>query len=430
MSGRLAGEAATLAATVAHSERALGRLPTRACRTAEEQAAADSLLESAREARDAFVDAHAAAIYDALTHDRSRPLTLSPLVLAAAEAFPGLVPTARQLAEERARRQADKDGLEIDQGIFFRGLLRVPEIGEHLIWAMRRPGTAAASLLPSFQATGRLDLGRVLLERRGEAAHLTFNNDQFLNAEDDELVEAMETAVDLALLDPQVRVGVLRGGPVRRGGYDGRRVFSAGLNLRHLRDGRISFVDFLLRRELGCVHKMIRGLAHDRDQTRTSVTKPWIAAVDSFAIGGGLQLLLVMDRVIAADDSWFSLPAAKEGIVPGIANMRLPRAVGARLARRMILGGERLHAKDPEARLICDQVVAPQDMDSAIEDAVRDLASPAVAANRAMLSLAEEPLTMFREYLAEFAVVQARRLYSADVLRKVGAAWNSPASKL
>jgi thioesterase DpgC len=198
-------------------------------------------------------------------------------------------------------------------------------------------------------------------------------------------------------------------------------VFSAGINLKELHAGGISLVDFLLRRELGYISKLVRGILV-QDGTRwhsPTVHKPWMAAVDGFAIGGGMQLLFVFDHVLAAADAYFSLPAAQEGIVPGGANFRLTRCVGPRLSRQIILGGRRIWASEPAARLLVDEVVEPPDMEEAIERSVDRLVGPAVNANRHMLNLAEEPPEEFRRYMAEFAVQQALRLYSADVLGKV-----------
>jgi thioesterase DpgC len=173
---------------------------------------------------------------------------------------------------------------------------------------------------------------------------------------------------------------------------------------------------------------MVRGIRRDRKAAESSngksveekYEKPWIAAVDSFAIGGGTQLLLVCDRVIAAADSYFSLPAAQEGIVPGLANLRLTRLLGSRKTRQVILFGRRISAQEPDARLLVDEVVDSAEMERAIDNSVQQLKSPAVGINRHMLNLAEEPLETFLEYVAEFALVQAERLYSPDVLAKIG----------
>ncbi|MFF2510430.1 (3,5-dihydroxyphenyl)acetyl-CoA 1,2-dioxygenase DpgC [Streptomyces sp. NPDC058086] len=420
--GVLEDDALTLAEHVGRAEEELAGLPRPGLRDEDRRQLAASLVDSCRRARTAFLYRHAPAVYDALTDRRRKPLRLAGLARAAAERFPGLVPTDAQMAEEATRAQADKEGREIDQGIFFRALLADPSVGEHLIDSMLAPTPRALDLLSDFRAEGRVDLGSVLVERRDDVAHLTVNNQHCLNAEDNRLIDDLETAVDLVLLDDQISVGVVRGGVMTHPRYVGRRVFCAGINLKDLHAGRISFVDFLLRRELGYINKLMHGVlvdaAPDAYPQRT-LHKPWLAAVDSFAIGGGMQLLLVFDHVIAADDAFLSLPAAQEGIVPGLGNFRLSRMTGARLARRVILGGRRIRATDPEATLVCDEVVAPEAMDAAVEKATRELAAPAVVANRMMLNLADESRDGLRRYLAEFALVQARRLYAADVMAKV-----------
>jgi thioesterase DpgC len=424
--GVLETDAQVLADAAADAAAALSGLAPKSERDAGQRASADRALESARSARRAFLALHTDAVYDVITHDRTRRIRLAELVCSAAERFPGLVPNKAQLDVEFAHIQAHREGLEIDQGLFCAAMLRSPVAGRHFVDSMLMPTERALALLDEFRATGRIDLGPVLIERRAAAAHLTFHNGHCLNAEDQGLVDAMEVAVDLALLDDQVRVGVLRGGEVDHPRYRGKRVFSAGINLKDLRNGRIRLVDFLLGRELGVVNKLMRGVLTDPSAGAWSdrlVGKPWIGAVDTFAIGGGMQLLLVLDRVIVDRDAYLSLPAAEEGIVPGLGNLRLTRATGARLARQVILGGRRIAATDSDAHLVCDQVVPAGEMAGAIERAVGDFAAPAVSANRRMLAFAEEPLDSFREYLAEFAVTQSVRAYSEDVLAKVERRW-------
>ncbi|MFF3619272.1 (3,5-dihydroxyphenyl)acetyl-CoA 1,2-dioxygenase DpgC [Streptomyces sp. NPDC002467] len=420
--GAFAGAAAALAADIREREAPLAGLPPRTGRSAEQQEQAARIHEACRSRRAGFLRAHAQDVYDHLTAGRTLRLGLAELVAAAAQAFPGLVPTTGQLAEELRHVQEDKEGREIDQGIFFREILRLPGAGGHLVDVLRDPTPEALALLDGFRSTGRVDLGKVRLERRDAGGHVTFHNESCLNAEDNELIAQLEVAVDLVLLDDGIKVGVLRGAPMTHPRYQGRRVFSAGINLSDLHHGRISFVGFLLQRELGYISKMLRGLStRGRGDAYPAhgIEKPWAAAVDGFAIGGGTQLLLVMDKVIAAADSYLSLPAAQEGIVPGAANFRLSRS-GARVARQIVLGGRKLWAGDPQSGLLIDEVVDPKAMDRAVEDAVEQLAAPAVLANRRMLHLSEEPVDAFRAYMAEFSLAQALRLYGDDVLDKVG----------
>jgi (3,5-dihydroxyphenyl)acetyl-CoA 1,2-dioxygenase len=412
-----------LAEVAARADDLLAALPEPGQRSPEQRAVAAAAHDTARGVRRHFMDVQADPVYDELTGGRGRYLRLPELVDAASAAFPGLVPTADQMKSERARSQAGKEGREIDQGMFVRGVLRSPAAGHHLLDAMLRPTGRALSLLTEFSRTGVADLGSVRVERCDGAARLTMCRDDCLNAEDNAQVEDMETAVDLALLDPGVQVGLLRGAVMSHPRYSGRRIFSAGINLKALHAGGIALVDFLLRRELGYISKLWRGiLVEDETHWHSPVTvqKPWVAAVDGFAIGGGMQLLLVFDHVIAASDAYLSLPAAQEGIVPGAANFRLTRAVGPRLARQIILEGRRIWASEPAARLVVDEVVEPSLIDGAVEKSLKRLQAPAVAANRRMLNLAEESPDEFRRYMAEFALQQAERLYSEDVIGKVG----------
>jgi (3,5-dihydroxyphenyl)acetyl-CoA 1,2-dioxygenase len=408
------------ARAVAKADRILASLPEPALRSPEQHAAAGAAKEAARAVRARFMATHADAVYERLTDGRTMHLGIAELLDDAALVFPGLVPNYGQLAAERSRAQADKEGHEVDQGIFLRAVLRSAQAGPHLVEAMLRPTDRALRMLPAFVRTGSADLGSVHLRRHGTAAHLTMVRDDCLNAEDNRQVDDMETAVDLVLLDPAVRVGVLRGGEMSHPRYRGRRVFSAGINLKSLHAGEISLVDFLLRRELGYINKLARGVVVDPDRYPGTVEKPWVAVVDTFAIGGGAQLLLVFDHVIASSDAYLSLPAAAEGIVPGAANLRLTRAVGPRLARQIILSGRRIPATDPDARLLIDEVCDPHEMDRAVEASVRRLEAPAVVPNRRMLNLGEESPEQFRGYMAEFALQQALRLHSDDVISKAG----------
>src|SRR5207249_6839557 len=140
--------------------------------------------------------------------------------------------------------------------------------------------------------------------------------------------------------------------------------------------GRIPFLWFL-QRDLGFVHKLFRGVARPAalpdDVHGRSIEKPWIAVVEGFAIGGHCQTLLTMDYVLAARDAFLSLPARKEGIIPGAANLRLPRFTGDRIARQAIMTERRFECDSAEGRLICAEVVAGGDMDGAIQRTVEKL---------------------------------------------------------
>lgn len=403
-------------------EAGLERLPAPARRTPAERETATEHQDGIRNLRHRFLARHVDAVYAELTLDRSRPLRLEELLAAATEAFPGLLPDPRAVAAEQDRPQAEREGHEIDQGLFFHHVLGSEVSGPHLMDAMLRPTARAVRMAPAYRAGGTADLGSVRLERRDGAAHLTMCRDDCLNAEDGRQVEDMETAVDLVLMDPASEVGLLRGGVMTHPRYRGRRVFSSGINLKALHGGGISLVGFLLRRELGYIHKIRKGAVLDDGAGWRSrrVEKPWLGAVDGFAIGGGTQLLLVLDHVIAAADAYISLPAAQEGIVPGASNFRLATVGGSRFARQLVLQGRRVRAREADAGLLVDEVVEPEEMDAAVAAGLGRLRGEAVLANRRMLNLAEESEDAFRRYMAEFALQQALRIHSQDVIAKVG----------
>ncbi|WP_107060771.1 (3,5-dihydroxyphenyl)acetyl-CoA 1,2-dioxygenase DpgC [Streptomyces olivaceus] len=426
LSGRFDDDARRLAEQAVAAERILAALPPVPGRSRDERTRAATAHAEVRAVRRDFLARHTDTVYGLLTDGLTRRPRLPDLVDAVADRVPGLVPTRAQMAAELRFVQAEKEGREIDQGRFCGAVLRSPTAGRHLVETMLGPTPRALELLDRFRAEGRVELDAVHVERRGTAAHVEFRNPGRLNAENARLVADLDTAVDLVLLDDTVRVGVLRGGTTDHPAHRGRRVFSAGIDLTDLRDGRIPLVGFLLARELGYVNKLLHGLLTDPAPGAGSeryVTKPWIGAVDTFAIGGGMQLLLTLDHVVAEEGAYVSLPAAEEGIVPGAGNLRLTRQTGARLARQVVLGGRRIAATGPEAAAVYDEVVPADRMDEAVERAAAALAAPAVAANRRMLALAEEPLDHFRTYLAEFAFAQADRAYAPDVLDKVERRW-------
>ena len=411
----------------------LRRLPPRPGRSQQEQAAAEAIHAALRATRTTFLRLYAAEVYAQLTNDYRAPVRVEELVYRAADTFPGLVPSRQQVLEERRFQQKDKDGREIDQGIFLSEVLSHPRAGAHLVWAMLRPRVEAVERLREFQASGRLDLGTAIVERQGRVGVLWLHNPRFLNAEDDSTTAALEIGADLLLLDPDVEVGVLRGASVDHPKYAGRHIFNAGINLTHLYHGQISFVDFFIAREMGFVNKIYRGLSFPEFLPRQveltqAVEKPWIAAVEAFAIGGGCQLLLVMDYVLAERSSFFSLPARKEGIIPGVSNMRLWRFVGDRLARQAILFDRQFAADTAEGRLLCDEVVPDGEMDAALARTTDALLSSGVvsaAGNRKAIRVGQEPIELFREYMALYAREQAACHYSPQLIRNLELNWRA-----
>ena len=367
-------------------------------------------------------------LYDELTDKCTRPVRLDELVYEAAERVPGLVPTRAEMEPERARKLADKEGLELAQGLLIAEFLQVPRTGRHLVESMLHPTQLALDHLDELRANGTVDLGHARVSRHGRAGVLELCNPRHLNAEDGNTLDETEAAVDLVLLDPEIEVGVFRGGVVDHPRYAGERIFGSGINLTHLYLGRIDFLFYVVR-DLGYVNKIYRGVASGTRATE----KLWIAAVQRYAIGGACQLLHVMDHVIAVSGSRLYLPARREGIIPGASNLRLPRFVGDRAARQAILSGREWTAGDPDADLICDEVVDAGKIDAAIDNRIEALTSSGLvnaAANRAAMRVGEEPLELFREYMATYAREQAYCHLSPALVRNLEQNWNADRRRL
>jgi thioesterase DpgC len=297
---------------------------------------------------------------------------------------------------------------------------------------MSRPRPEALAVLDAFRRDGTVDLGPMRVDRDGPVGIVTNQNHRCLNAEDDASTAAMEIAVDLVLLDDAIEVGVLRGAPATHPKHAGRRIFGAGINLTDLYTGQISLIEFMLDRELGAITKMYRGHAVTSElpvqMDGAAREKPWVAAVESFAIGGACQWLLVMDWVVAETGSYFNLPARKEGIIPGCANLRLPRVVGERWARQAIVFGRAFEADTPAGRLIADEVVPGAEIDGAVQRAAEQLLSAgttSLVANRRALRAGQEPLDRFRRYMSLYASEQARCLYSDALIANLERNWQA-----
>lgn len=409
---RLESDAAAATPLFAQGWDFLEKLPLRSQRGPKEKVAGEVIMHTISDLCWRFSRAHRQALYDRLTGSRAHALRVDDLLWEGARIWPGLLPTREQLAREAERMQMDKDGREINQGMFLSQMLSDQQIGTHLLMAMLQPTADAQAQLDEFISTGKADLGAARVEARGETGYVFNSNPRYLNAMDDETLHAEEVAIDLVLLHPGLCMGVLRGDPVEHPKYKGRRIFSAGINLTKIYHGKISYLFYILR-DLGLVNKIYRGLAGGEffpGEPESTHEKPWIAVVDTFAIGGGCQLLLVVDYVIAEAGAYFNLPARKEGIIPGVANLRLPRFMGERLARQAIMFDRTFYVEEPEAKALVNEVHPAESLDAAVEEAVANaVGSGMVSAggNRKAIRVETETLEKFREYMATYAREQA-----------------------
>src|SRR5262249_13851672 len=151
-----------------------------------------------------------------------------------------------------------------------------------------------------------------------------------------------------------------------------------------------------------------------------------------FPSAGPPRALLGLGFFWARAAPFLRLPARKEGIIPGAANMRMPRFTGDRIARQAVQYERRLECDSPEGRLICDEIVETGEMDAAIERVVKGLTDSGVvsaASNRRAFRIAQEPLDMFRAYFAVYAREQAYCHFSPALIANLERYWNAQSRK-
>ncbi|HET9255611.1 MAG TPA: crotonase/enoyl-CoA hydratase family protein [Pseudonocardiaceae bacterium] len=175
----------------------------------------------------------------------------------------------------------------------------------------------------------------VLHERHEGVLTITINRPAQKNAVNHEVAVQLASAVDLLDADPEVSVGVLTGA----GG-----VFSAGMDLKAFAKGERPV---LPGRGFG-------GL------TRAAVRKPLIAAVEGWALGGGFELVLACDLIVAADNARFGCPEVTWGLVAAEGGLvRLPHRLPYHIAVRVLLTGEPLPATEAKAYGLVNELAAP-----------------------------------------------------------------------
>jgi len=383
----------------------------------------------AAEARASFVSAYRRPLFDEVTAAGTRVMRIEDLVSSIASSYPPLLPSLDDLAFDACLPLPRKVGYELSLGLVISALLADPYIASVLERWMRRPRRESKNRLEEYVSLGSIDMTFVHMKREAGGTFTEMRTCMALNSEDNELNTALEIAADIALLDPLTKVIVLRGGIVKNARYKGRRVFCSGVNLTKLYNGQIPLLFYIVR-EMGFLAKILRGLESGRDEFRNSreasLEKPWIAAVDTHAIGGGLQLLLVCDLVIADSGAFLSVPARAEGFIPGLANLRLRHYVGRRLANRLVYRNSRIPVASDAGMLLVDTIVTPNAMDAAVTDAaeeVMQLGTQGFVRNRRAFRMAMETPTKFMEYMSFLAREQALCMFGVESSKNLHRIW-------
>lgn len=209
---------------------------------------------------------------------------------------------------------------------------------------------------------------------RDGVARVTLDRAATRNVLTDEVRDALIEALDGLETDADVRVVVLTGGD---------QLFAAGADIKTMRDQ--GFQDAIAARGARIWPRLV------------AFRKPLVAAVAGPAVGGGCELVLACDLVVAAETAEFSQPEVRLGIIPGGGGtQRLARALGKHRAMDLVLTGRRVRAEEAERLGFVNRVVEPERLqDEALALAETVARRPAIAvelAKRAVLAAEETPL--------------------------------------
>lgn len=214
----------------------------------------------------------------------------------------------------------------------------------------------------------------ILTETRGAVTLITLNRPQALNALNSSVLEELITAFAAFESDPEQRCAVLTGA--------GEKAFAAGADIKEMAEKPAA--------EFYSQDFFARWTSHLVKTTR----KPWIAAVNGFALGGGCELAMMADFIIASENAKFGQPEIKLGVAPGMGgSQRLTRAIGKAKAMEMCLTGRMMGAEEAERSGLVARVVPLANLiEEALKTAAEIAAMPPLAAiaNKEMVNAAFE----------------------------------------
>lgn len=186
-----------------------------------------------------------------------------------------------------------------------------------------------------------MDENPVLVEREPPIALVTLNREDRLNALDNRTTRILHDAIESLAKDPSIRTIIITG----RG-----RAFCAGSDI-HEYNKMEKVVEYMEHQKLG---RMVYDLIENLE-------KPVIAAVNGYCLGGGLELALVCDVIVASDNAKFGDPTLRLGVIPGGGTtQRLTRIIGRNMVKELLFTGEFIRAEEARQLGLVNKVVAAE----------------------------------------------------------------------
>jgi len=231
----------------------------------------------------------------------------------------------------------------------------------------------------------------ILVETRGHVGLVTLNRSKAMNALNSALIGELNQALDAFEADDAIGAIVITGSD---------RAFAAGADIKEMQSKTYMdafFGDFISPWE-----------------RVTRCRKPVIAAVAGYALGGGCELALMCDFILAADNARFGQPEIKLGTLPGAGGtQRLPRAVGKAKAMEMVLTGRMMDAAEAERAGLVSRILP---LDQLVDEAVK-VGAAIAALSRPAVAMAKEAVSRaFESPLREGLLFERRLFYSTFAL--------------
>lgn len=228
----------------------------------------------------------------------------------------------------------------------------------------------------------------ILLRTEGRVGIVTLNRPKALNALNKQLMDELSSALQTFDADPEIGCMVITGS---------EKAFAAGADISEM--APLSFADVYGQDYITRNWETIR-----------SVRKPVIAAVSGFALGGGCELAMLCDFIIAADNAKFGQPEIKLGIIPGTGGtQRLPRAIGKAKAMDLVLTGRMMDALEAERAGLVSRVVP---LDKLMDETMGAALTVAALGLPSVMAAKEAVNRAFEGSLAD-GVMFERRLFHA-----------------
>ncbi len=227
--------------------------------------------------------------------------------------------------------------------------------------AARYPDFQTPSLLIRQRDQGRpFDFRYVDRRAKGEIAYITLNRPEAMNALNEAMVDQLAARFGEAEADPAVKAIVFQGAG---------KTFVAGADIRYfvqnIKAGRIDDIAAFTRR------------GHDLLLRIEESSKPTIALLDGLSLGGGSELALACQAIVATPAGSMGFPETGIGIYPGLGGMlRMARQVGPELAKYYVFTGDTIGAEQARALGLVSRLVAPAEVERAVEDLVRQGVAP------------------------------------------------------